>query len=114
MSDRATYARAAGYDDEHEAKLVAAITTAIAKASKVSDIDALVIRTGEAASALLSVLSFVLALSPSATRSPTAMRKTCEELHRRLRKRVASAETNQDLQDFVARVLHGGDVGGHA
>jgi hypothetical protein len=111
----ATYARAAsGYDDQHEAELLAAIMAAIAEASRVSDADALVVRTGEAASALLSALAFVLALSPSATRSPTAQRRMLEELGKRLRRRVAAAQGDDDVRAFARRCFRSNDVGGRA
>jgi hypothetical protein len=49
-----------------------------------------------------------------AVRSPTAIRKHIDELRKRLRRRVANAEADADMQDFIARAFHGGDVGGHA
>ena len=117
MSDRrTTYARAAaGYDADFERKLIEAITTAIGEASIITDANVMAIRTGETASALLSVLAAVLAMSPAVTRSPTAIRKTIDELGKRLRRRVAQAERNADMQDFLRRVFRGDDdVGGHA
>jgi hypothetical protein len=116
MTDiRTTYERAKhSYDPEHEEELRNAIVGAIAETSKVSDVDALVLRTGEAASALLSALALVLALSPAATRSPTAIRKMTDELGKRLRQRVAAAQASAEVQDFVRRAFHGTDVGGHA
>jgi hypothetical protein len=109
-----TYERAAfGYDDAHERDLLNAITAAIIQASKVSDCDVIALRTGEAASALVSALALVLAMSPSAVRSPTSIRKMLDELRRRLRRRVADATTNADLQDSLARVFRD-DVEGNA
>jgi hypothetical protein len=111
---RTTYARAtAGYDDAHERALVEAISTAIAEASMITDASAMVVRTGEVASALLTCLASVLALSPSVTRSKTAQRKMLDELGKRLRQRVAAAE-NSELRAFRERVFHGNDVGGNA
>src|SRR5262245_36316774 len=52
---------------------------------------------GEMASALITVLAAALAMSPTAVRSPTAMRHTCEEIGKRLRSRVAAAERNPDV-----------------
>ena len=112
---RASYERAAaGWDDTHEHELAAAIFRAMADASIVSDVNCCVMRTGETASALLTVLATVLAMSPAAVRSPTALRKTVDELGKRLRRRVALAENNADLQAFIRRAFHSGDVGGHA
>ena len=111
-----TYASAAaGYDDEHEAAaLVAAITDAITRTSIVSDAAVICVRTGEAASALLTVLATISAMSPTAVRSPTSMRKMCDELHKRLRRRVSAADASEELQEFVRRAFRGNDVGGHA
>jgi hypothetical protein len=112
-SARTSYARAAaGYDDEHEAALVEAIMAAIAQASVVADANALVLRTGETASALLTVLAATLALSPEAVRSPTAIRKLTDEIRRRLLLRVTRAQAEADA--FRARCFTGTDVGGNA
>ena len=110
-----TYARATlEYDEEHERALLEAITEAIFETSRVSDCNAVVIRTGEAAQALLTALACVLAMSPSATRSPAAIRKTVDDLGKRLRRRVASAEQDPDLKDFVRRSFWNIDEGGNA
>jgi hypothetical protein len=108
--DRAT----AGYDAEFEQGLVDALLQAIADASKVSDMDAPVLRTGEAASALLTCLAIVLAMSPSATRSPSALRQTLDALGKRLRQRLAVAEADAGLQEFLRRVFHGTGTDGTA
>ena len=79
-----------------------------------SDANAIVVRTGEATQALLTALACVLALSPSAIRSPTAIRKTVDDLGKRLRRRVASAEQSPDLKDFVRRSFWNTDEGGNA
>ena len=102
------------YDAEHETVLMEAITTAIFDASKVSDCNAIIVRTGEAANALMTVLAGVLAMSPSVTRSPTAIRQTTEEIGKRLRRKVSAAEQNEDVQDFVRRVFRGGGTVGSA
>ena len=110
-----TYAKAAlEYDEEHERALLEAITRAIFEASRVSDCNAVVIRTGEAAQALLTALACVLAMSPSATRSPAAIRKTIDELGKRLRRRFAPPSRDADLQDFVRRSFWNTDEGGNA
>jgi len=111
---RTTYARAAaGYDDEFEEHLVDVITTAIAEASMVTDAQVMMLRTGETASALLTVLASVLALSPAAVRSPTALRKTVDELGKRLRRRVAGVQGEADA--FRRRCFNSDDpAGGHA
>jgi len=115
MSDR-TYTRAvdSGYDAEHERALVDAIVKAITDTSMVVDTNALVLRTGETASALLTCLAGTLALSPAATRSPTAIRKTVEELRKRLQRRIAAADADPTVQDFIRRAFHGTDVEGSA
>ena len=110
-----TFARATlEYDEEHERALLEAITEAIFETSRVSDCNAVVIRTGEAAQALLTALACVLAMSPSVTRSPAAIRKTVDDLGKRLRRRVASAEQSPDLKDFVRRSFWNTDEGGNA
>ena len=110
-----TFARATlEYDKDHERALVEAITQAIFETSTVSDANAIVIRTGEAAEALLTVLAGILAMSPSATRSPTAIRRTVDDLGKRLRRQIAAAEASEDLQDFIRRTFRGSDVEGTA
>ena len=116
MTDaQTTYARATlEYDKDHERALMEAITRAIFESSTVSDANAIVIRTGEAAEALLTVLAGILAMSPSATRSPTAIRKTVDDLGKRLRRQIAAAEGSEDLQEFIRRTFRGNDVEGTA
>jgi hypothetical protein len=110
-----TYARATlEYDTEHERAVLGAITQAIVTKSKVSDCNAVVVRTGEAAEALLTALACVLAMSPTVTRSLAAIRKTVDDLGKRLRRRVASAEQSPDLKDFVRRSFRGDGTGGNA
>ena len=105
-----TYAKAVlEYDEAHERALLDAITQAIFETSRVSDANAIVVRTGEATQALLTALACVLALSPSAIRSPTAIRKTVDDLGKRL-----SAEQSPDLKDFVRRSFWNTDEGGNA
>ena len=103
-----------GYDKRHEAELVNAIAGAILEASKVNDLDATVLRTGEIASALISSLAVILALSPASTRTREARRRLMAELGRQLTRRVAEATADPDLQGFVKRTFRGNDVGGHA
>ena len=116
MSDtQATFARATlEYDEAHERALLEAITQAIFETSRVSDCNPVVIRTGEAAQALLTALACVLAMSPSVTRSPAAIRKTIDDLGKRLRRRGASTEQSPDVKDFVRQSFRGDDTGGHA
>jgi len=102
------------YDAKHERTLMEAVTTAIFNASKVSDCNAVVIRTGEAASALTTVLANILALSPSACRSPTAIRKSVDDIGKRLRRRIAAAEKDADLKEFIRRSFWGNDTEGNA
>ena len=102
------------YDDEHERALLDAITQAIFETSRVSDCNAIVLRTGEATQALLTALACVLALSPSVTRSPAAIRKIVDEFGKHLRGRVASAEQNPGLKDVVRRSFWNTDEGGNA
>ena len=115
MTDAQTYDRAtSAYDKNHERALMEAITGAIFDSSTVSDANAIVIRTGEAAEALLTVLAGILAMLPSATRSPTAIRRTVDDLGKRLRRQIAAAEASEDLQEFISRTFRGNDVEGTA
>jgi hypothetical protein len=115
QTTQTTFARATlEYDSEHEQALAEAIARAIFETSMVSDCNAAVIRTAEIASALLTALAATLAMSPSASRSPATIRRTCDDLHKRLRRRVASAEQNPDLEDFVRQSFWGNGTGGSA
>jgi hypothetical protein len=98
----------------HERTLVDAITKAIFETSMVTDANVMALRTGETASALMTCLACVLAMSPAAARSPTALRRTVDELGKRLRRRVAYAEADEDLRDFLRRVFNGTDIEGSA
>jgi hypothetical protein len=101
---RTTYARAVlGYDEAHETELMKAITEVIVTTSMVSDANVAAIRTGECTEALLTILASILAMSPSVTRSPTAIRNTIDEIGKRLRRKIAAAEASEDLQDFLRR-----------
>ena len=110
-----TFAKATlEYDPEHERELIEAITRTIFETAVVSDVNAIVLRTGETAEALITILAGVLAMSPSVARSPTALRRTIDKLHKRLRGKVAAAEKSADLQDFLRRSFRGNDAGGNA
>jgi hypothetical protein len=113
---RATFARATGgeYDAEYERELARAITQAIIDASTVSDVDVTAIRIAEVAEALIATLAVTLSMSPAVTRSPTTIRKTVDELGKRLHRRIVEAQADPDLQDLVRRTFPGGDVGGTA
>jgi len=113
MTDaQTTFARATlEYDKAHERALVEAITRAILESSTVSDANAIVIRT---AAALLTVLAGTFAMSPSATRSPTAIRKTIDDFGKRLRRKISAAEASEDLQEFMRRTFRGTDTAGSA
>ena len=116
MTDaQTTYDRAtSAYDKDHERALMEAIMRTIFETSAVSDADAIVIRTAECAQALVIVLAGVLAMSPAATRSPTASRRTIHDLGKRLRRQIAAAEGSEDLQEFIRRTFRGNDVEGTA
>jgi hypothetical protein len=92
------------YDSAFEHAFADTIMEAIAKSCMVIDAPRMVIRTGEAAGALLTVLAIMIALSPSAARSPGAIRKAIEELGN-----ASADEASEEIQDL----LHS-DVGGHA
>jgi hypothetical protein len=71
-----------------------------------------VLRNGETASALLTVLAATLAMSPAACRSPSAVRKLTDEIRRRLLLRVNRGKADADA--FRARVFTSDDVRGSA
>jgi hypothetical protein len=108
MSRRDSLERAmASYDEQFERKLVDAPITTIADCSLVDGV--MVIRTGEAAAALTTVLAFILALSPASTRSRAAIEQTADSSRRKLLTRVRLAERDADFLDFKARCVHDGD-----
>jgi hypothetical protein len=116
MSDaQTTFERATlEYDKAHDRALMEAVTRTIFETSTVSDADAIVIRTAECAQALVIMLAGVLEMSPAATRSPTAIRRTIDDLGKRLRRQIAAAEGSEDLQEFIRRTFRGNDVEGSA
>ena len=89
--ERATFE----YDHEFEAALTEAIATTIFETSRVTDVNAVVVRTGETARALTRTLTMVLALSPSVTR------QTIDEISECLRRYVAKAERDDLAQEFL-------------
>jgi hypothetical protein len=113
---RTTYFHATGgeYDKAHEQELARVITEAIIQTSLVSDANAVVVRTGEISEALIATLACALAMSPSVTRSPTAIRRTTEDIAKRLYRRIVAAKNDPDLRDFVRRSFSGNDIGGNA
>jgi hypothetical protein len=112
---RFTFDRAvAGFDPQFAETLQGTIITAIAKASIVSDVPVMAVRTSETIDALLVVLAQVIAISDLA-RSPTSLRKGLDEIARRLRQHATRAAANSDVQRFRARCFNGtGNVEGHA
>ena len=94
MTDaQTTYDRAA-YDKDHERALLEAIKRTIFESF---------------------MLVGILAMSPAAIRSPTAIRRTLiDDLGKRLRRQIAAAEASEDLQEFISRTFRGNDVEGTA
>jgi hypothetical protein len=104
MPHSTTFAEAvAGYDREHEIALMKVIITAVFEASILEDESICALRTGEITNALVTTLASVLAMSPSATRSPAAIRKTLDSLEKQLRRKVANAEQDEFLQELHRR-----------
>jgi hypothetical protein len=105
-----TYARAvAAYDPEFERTLTDAIITTIAETSVVNDANVMAIRTGESISALMKVVTLMLAMSPSVARSPAAIRKLTDDLRRRLIKNVANAASDPSVADFMQHAFRHDD-----
>jgi hypothetical protein len=105
-----------GYDEQHEQALVDVIIEGIAEASLISEPPAVCLRTGEIANALTRVLALILAMSPNSARSPAAITRLTEEVHRRLTKGAANAARDPAVHDFVARAFRNDDCkrGGRA
>jgi hypothetical protein len=101
--DRAT----TEYDAEHERDLGDALIATIIKHSMVDGV--MVIRTGEIAAALTSVLAMTLALSPSAVRSPAAIREISEKVRKKLLRQVHAAERDPTLHDLLSRTFNYSD-----
>jgi hypothetical protein len=97
----------AGFDPAFERKLAAALVRTIADQSMIDGVR--VIRTGEAAAALTTVLASILALSPASTRSRAAIRKTADGFRRKLAANVRAAEGSPDFYDFKARCFRDDD-----
>jgi hypothetical protein len=113
VSARTSYARAVReYDEAFERELVETIMEAIAQASLVSDANCCVMRTGETASALVTVLAATLALSPAAVRLPAAIRKLTDEIRHRLLRRISQGQADAD--EFRGRCFTSTDVEGSA
>jgi hypothetical protein len=97
----------AAYDPAFERKLADAITRTIAAESKVANV--MVIRTGETAAALVTVLASMMALSPAVTRSRAAIRKTAESFRKKLVANVRAAEQSPDFYEFRRRCFANDD-----
>ena len=97
----------------HESAFMEATRT-IFETPAISDADAIVIRTAERAQALVIVLDGVLAMSPAATRSPTAIRRSIDDLGKGPRRKIAVIEASEDPQEFISRTFRGNDVEGTA
>jgi hypothetical protein len=100
------------YDPAFEAKLVEQIASAIVEASFVdagAGHSVLALRLGEIASALTTMLANVLALSPAAARSPTAIREITDGVRRQLVARVRQAERDPEVFNFKARTFNDSD-----
>jgi hypothetical protein len=95
------------YDPEHEQALANEILTTIIEHSMIDGV--MVIRTGEIAAALTSVLAMTLALSPSAVRSPAAIREISERIRKKLEQRVRQAERDPNLFEFKIRTFNDTD-----
>jgi hypothetical protein len=98
---------AGNFDVAFETKLAEAIVTAIAEASMVDGV--MVIRTGEIAAALVTVLASVAALSPASARSPTAIRRIAESFRKKLTTQVRTALADPLFHDCRARAFRDDD-----
>jgi hypothetical protein len=102
----------AGLDQGFETRLVDEITAVIPAASMMTDGDGhrtLVLRLGEIAGALTTILAGTLALSARCARSPKAIRETAEQFRKKLIGQVRAGENNNDFYHFRERAFHDGD-----
>ena len=102
-----------GYDPAFERRLTDALMGAIVETSRIDN--CLVLRLGELAAALTTVLASMLALSPTTARSPAAIRKTAEGFRKKLIANVSAAECGGDFYEFRQRTFRDDDRerGGH-
>jgi hypothetical protein len=105
--DRELERAMAGFDEAFEAKLVDEITKAIAAASMIDNV--MVLRTGEAAAALTTVLASILALSPASTRTRAAIKQTADGFRKKLVRQVRAAEGSPDFYEFKRRTFRDDD-----
>jgi hypothetical protein len=111
---RTTYDRAArGYDAAFNAALQDAIATAIFDTSRVTDANAVAIRTTETTDALVVALAGVLALRPEA-RVPSQLRHLVGDIARRLRRNVAQFRSDEEFRSAVAGWFDDSEQGGTA
>src|SRR5262249_10244788 len=102
-----TYARAAaGYDDAHKDRLISKITAAIFNTSLLSARNAPAPRPAQPPDALATPLAFTLAMSPDATRSPTAIRQTVNRFSKYIHRKIAAAKNDPEFQQWTSRLLH--------
>jgi hypothetical protein len=109
---RARYAPLDGFDPAFDRKLVEQIASAIVEASFVdagAGHSVLALRLGETANALTTVLANILALSPNAMRSPSAIREIADGVHQKLVARLRQAERDPTFFDFKARTFNDDD-----
>ena len=92
------------FDEAHQRELAAAIIAAIVESSMVDGV--MVIRTGEIAAALTSILATTLALSPAATRTPRAIREIGEQVRKKITRQVRAAERDPAVNDFLRRTFN--------
>jgi hypothetical protein len=109
----------AGFDQGFETALVEQITATIAAASMMSYGDGhqvLVLRLGEIAGALTTVLAGTLTLSPPAVRTPRAIKQTDDGFRRKLAANVRAAEGSPDFYEFKRQTFgeDDRDSGGNA
>jgi hypothetical protein len=102
------------YDEAFEVDLLVALSRCIAETSRVSDANAVCLRTGETCSALLTCIAGVLALSPAVAGSPAILHRAIERFQRELHQRLGAALTDAEVGRFRRHVFSAGDVAGHA
>jgi hypothetical protein len=108
-ADHRTYAHAAqGYDNAFEQHLTDRILKTITEESRVTDVEAIVLRTGESIGALARVMAMMLAMTPHAA-VPSRLREAVDQISKRVRRDAARMKAAG-----VVDILGGGQFGGHA
>jgi hypothetical protein len=88
------------YDPEHRERVVAAIMSAIARASLLDDAKVMALRTGETTDALISVPAWVIAMRGD-LQSPAKVREAAEHIRKVLIREVPMFRGDLEFRKFM-------------